>query len=99
MAEKILIVSDPGIDGAFAVALALHDPDLEVLGLLATAGNVSAEQATKNIHVIIEQVDPPRLPRMGAAPPVEYGTDGKRLHGPQGLGGCSFPTACLHHLP
>ena len=46
MTEKIILVADPGIDGAFAVALALHDPTLEVLGLAATAGNVSAEQAT-----------------------------------------------------
>ena len=41
MANKIVIIADPGIDGAFAIALALHDPSLEVLGLAATAGNVN----------------------------------------------------------
>ena len=70
MVRKIVLVADPGIDGAFAVALALHDPDLDVLGLAATAGNVSAEQATKNVQTLIEQTDPPRWPRLGAAPPV-----------------------------
>ena len=99
MSHKVVLVCDPGIDGAFAVALALHDPKLEVLGLLATAGNIDAEQATKNIHVLVEQLDPPRWPRLGAAPPVEYETDGKKLHGPQGLGNASFPCAPLHHLP
>ena len=99
MNHKVILISDPGIDGAFAVTLAMHDPNLEVLGLLATAGNVDAVQATKNIQVVIEQVDPPRWPRLGAAPPVEYEIDGKRFHGPEGLGGGSFASATLHHLP
>src|SRR5438270_13909244 len=97
MADKVILVTDPGIDGAFAVALALYDPELNVLGLAATAGNVSAEQATNNIHILIEQLDPPRWPRLGAALPVVYDMDGKRLHGPGGLGATSFPVAKLHH--
>jgi inosine-uridine nucleoside N-ribohydrolase len=97
MARKVVLIADPGIDGAFAVALALLDPDLDVVGLAATAGNVSAEQATRNIHIIVEQVDPPRWPRIGAALHVDYDVDGTRLHGPQGLGGLSFPCAQLHH--
>ena len=47
MAQKVILVADPGIDAAFAIALALNDPDLEVLALAATAGNVSADQATQ----------------------------------------------------
>jgi inosine-uridine nucleoside N-ribohydrolase len=99
MSQKVVLICDPGIDGAFAVALALHDANLEVLGLLATAGNVPAEQATRNIQVVIEQLDPPRWPRLGSAPPVEYDIDGRRLHGPEGLGGVTFPFATLHHMP
>src|SRR5262245_16738112 len=99
MGQKIVIVCDPGIDGAFAVALALHDPDLEVVGLAATPGNVSADQATNNIHVLIEQLDPPRWPRLGAAPEVEYEIDGTKLHSVNGLGGIDFPTSTLHNLP
>jgi inosine-uridine nucleoside N-ribohydrolase len=99
MSHKVALLCDPGIDGAFAVALALHDPNLEVLGLLATAGNVSAERATKNVHILVDHLDPPRLPRIGAAPAVDYGVDGTKLHGPNGLGGLDFPCAPLHHLP
>jgi inosine-uridine nucleoside N-ribohydrolase len=98
MARKIIILADPGIDGAFAIALALHDPALECLGLAATAGNVPADQATSNIQILVEQIDPPRRPRFGAAPPVEYDTDGTNLHGSNGLGGLSFPSAQLHHM-
>lgn len=96
MARKVVIIADPGIDGAFAAALALLDPDLELVGLAATAGNVDAEQATKNVQILVEQVDPPRWPRLGAAPAVEYEVDGTRLHGSDGLGGTAFPCAKLH---
>ena len=100
MPHKVVLISDPGIDGAFAVALALNDPDLEVVGLLATAGNVSAEQATKNIHILVDHIDPPRLALGSARPRLSSTTsDGKRLHGPFGLGGTDFPCATLHHLP
>ncbi len=58
MSHKVILISDPGIDGAFAVTLALQDPGLDVLGLLATAGNIDAAQATTNVQVLIEQVDP-----------------------------------------
>src|SRR5712692_4871609 len=97
MARKVLLVADPGIDGAFAISLALHDPELEVVGLAATAGNVSADQATKNVHILIHQIDPARWPRLGAALPMEYDVDGSRLHGPGGFGGASFPSAETHH--
>lgn len=96
MARKVIIVADPGIDGAFAIALGLLDPDLDVLGVAATAGNVDADQATKNVQIVVEQIDPARWPRLGSAPPVEYDTDGRRLHGADGLGGTAFPCAKLH---
>src|SRR5262249_1292566 len=99
MMRKVVFVTDPGIDGAFAVSLALLDPTIDVLGLAATAGNIGAEQATRNVHIIIEQVDPPRWPRVGAALPVEYDAEGSNLHGPGGLAGVEVPCAQLHHPP
>jgi inosine-uridine nucleoside N-ribohydrolase len=98
MMHKVVLIADPGIDGAFAAALALLDPELDVMGLAATAGNVSTEQATKNVQILVEQIDPPRWPRLGAALPEDYGVDGSKIHGPGGLGGVEFPCAQLHHL-
>ncbi|MFM8272953.1 MAG: nucleoside hydrolase [Gemmata sp.] len=98
MPRKVVLVADPGIDTAFAVALALNDPNLEVVGLLPTAGNVPAEQATANVHTLIDVLDPPKWPRLGAALPVRYDADGAPLHGPGGLGGVSFPSATRHTL-
>jgi len=97
MAQRVIFLADPGIDGAFAVALALQDPNIDLLALGATAGNVNAEQATKNVHILIEQIDPPRWPRLGAALPVDYDIDGTALHGAGGLGGTQFPVVKLHH--
>ncbi|MCS6851224.1 MAG: nucleoside hydrolase [Gemmataceae bacterium] len=97
MPQKVLIIADPGIDGAYAIALAVHDPRLDVVAIAATAGNVSAEQATRNVHTLLEQIDPPRWPRLGASLPVDYEVDGQRMHGIGGLGGVDFPSAKLHH--
>jgi inosine-uridine nucleoside N-ribohydrolase len=97
MTRKILIVADPGIDSAFAISLAVTDPDLEVVGLAAAAGNVPADRATCSLHALVEYLDPPRWPRTGAALPVEYERYATDLHGPDGLGGLSFPEVHLHH--
>ena len=98
MPRKVILVADPGIDTAFAVALALNDPNLEVVGLLPTAGNVSAEQATANVHTLIDVIDPPKWPKLGAALPARYDSDGLALHGPGGFGGVTFPSATRHTL-
>ncbi len=98
MPRKVIFIADPGIDTAFAIALALNDPTLEVVGILPTAGNVSAEQATANVHTLIDVLDPPKWPKSAAALPARYGTDGLPLHGPGGLGGVTFPSATRHTL-
>ena len=96
MKRKAIIVADPGIDGAFAIAVAFMDPSLEIIGLAATAGNVGSDQATRNLLILLEEFDPPRWPRIGAAPAVDYAINGSRLHGPEGLGPISVPNVRLH---
>lgn len=97
MSHRAILLADPGIDTAFAIALALFDPEIDVLALAATAGNVSAEQATRNVHILVEHFDPPKWPRLGEALPVDYPVNGTHLHGTGGLGGLTFPSADLHH--
>jgi len=98
MARKVILDVDPGVADALAMCLALFDPRLEVVAVTATGGNVRPEQATRNVQAIVEQLDPPRWPRIGAADSHQpLSTDGRALWGPDGLCGASFRVAELHH--
>jgi purine nucleosidase len=99
MPRKIILDVDPGIDDAVALTMALFDPRLEVVAVTAVAGNVPAEQATRNVQAIIEQLDPPRWPRIGAATEPERAPaiDSRHLFGNDGLGNANFQVAELHH--
>ena len=99
MAKKILLDVDPGIDDAVALCLALFDPQLEVVAVTAVGGNVGPEQATRNVQAVIEQLDPPRWPRIGVATMPEMGlpTRDVQLHGADGLGNANFQVSELQH--
>ncbi len=99
MAKKILLDVDPGIDDAVALCLALFDPQLEVVAVTAVGGNVPPDQATRNVQAIIEQLDPPRWPRIGVASMPEMGlpTRNVQLHGADGLGNAKFQVSQLQH--
>ena len=99
MAKKILLDVDPGIDDAVALCLALFDPEVEVVAVTAVAGNVSAEQSTRNVQAVIEQLDPPRWPRIGVASDPEFGLPRRSTHphGPDGLGNAQFEVSELQH--
>jgi len=100
MARKVILDVDPGIDDAMALCTALFDPRLDVVAVTAVGGNCAPAQATRNVQTIIEQLDPPRWPRLGAASPPDDGlpVDGRHLHGIDGLGGSHFEVAELHHM-
>ncbi len=99
MVRKVIIDCDPGIDDAFALSMALFDPRLEVLAVTAVEGNVPAEQASLNVQTVIDHLDPPRYPRVGAATPAEAAPnlDQRLLHGDNGLANTDLPVAQLHH--
>lgn len=90
-----------------AIALALLDPKVDVVGLTATAGSVSGATATRNLQAIVEQLDPPKWPRLGQsdAPPPQAWAGASPpaftasvLNGGSGLGDWQFSVASLHHL-
>ncbi len=99
MTRKVIIDCDPGIDDAVALSMALFDPRLDVVAVTAAAGNVSAEQASRNVQAIIEQLDPLRYPRVGTASVPEHcaGTNTLHMHGEDGLGNAGFVVSRLHH--
>ncbi len=99
MARKVILDVDPGIDDAVAIALALGLPELDVVAVTATGGSVPAAMATTNVQKVIEQIDPLRWPRIGAAPldnPLPL--DELHMNGADGLGATEIPVAGLANL-
>ena len=89
----IIIDTDPGIDDAVAILLALASSELEVLGLVAVAGNVPLATTAKNARSIVELAGRPELPVYAGCPrPLGgKGLDAERSHGSSGLGDLVLP--------
>jgi inosine-uridine nucleoside N-ribohydrolase len=102
MPRKLIIDCDPGIDDAVALTMALFDPRLEIVAVTACSGTVDANRSTQNLQAIVEQLDPPRHPRLGAArdPDDAPVSDGCDLHGADGLGNVHLtPVGRQHVMP
>lgn len=108
MPQKLIIDADPGIGDALAIAVALADPELDLLALTAVAGCVPLAQAWRNLQAIVESIDPPKWPRIGVGHPGQrYREAGepqlkwqqllRSLNGPEGLGEWDATAAELHH--
>jgi purine nucleosidase len=97
MPKKVILDVDPGIDDALALCLALSDAELEVVAITAVGGNVPPQLATRNVQAILEQLDPPRWPRVGVASMPEHGlpVEGRFREGIDGLGGVALDVAEL----
>ncbi|BBO35056.1 nucleoside hydrolase [Lacipirellula parvula] len=97
MPRKVILDVDPGVSDALAVCLAIAHPDLEVVAVTATGGNVVPRQASRNVQAIIEHLDPPRWPRIGVADEEQpLRTDGRELWGADGFCGATLGIAELH---
>lgn len=97
MARKVILDMDPGVGDALAICLALAQPELEVIAVTATGGNVSPRQASLNVQAIIEHLDPPRWPRIGFAhEEQQLRTDNRELWGVDGLCGADLGVVELH---
>ncbi len=51
--HRVIIDTDPGVDDAIAILLALASPEIEVLGISVVAGNVPLEAAVANACKIV----------------------------------------------
>ena len=86
----LLIDTDPGIDDALAILLALASPEAEVMAVTTVAGNVAVDQATTNALRILAAADPvphpPRGARSSAAARARALVTAGHIHGDDGLG-------------
>lgn len=90
MTLPLLIDTDPGIDDAIAIWLALTAPEIDILGLTAVLGNGPVSACAENAVRILDVFDRADIPvHVGAAQPLtrHYARKGWGVHGPDGLGG------------
>jgi purine nucleosidase len=93
MPKKIIFDTDPGIDDACAILLALASPELSVEGLSIVHGNCSLEQATKNALCVLELAHASHIPVAKGCelPLVQPSLLAPETHGDTGLGYAKLP--------
>lgn len=90
--KPVLIDTDPGLDDALALILALRSPALDVRAITVVAGNVPLPACTANVLRILEVLRPERPPAVfeGCADPLSPRVArAEHVHGSDGLGGIS----------
>lgn len=96
---KMLIDTDTGVDDSIALLYALNHPDVEIVGITTSCGNVDAMQAAQNTLRIIElagcEYEIPVV--VGSNRPLygEWGGCVSVIHGDNGLGNVTLPDPVL----
>ncbi len=95
MPLRLLIDTDPGIDDTLALLMALHSPELEVLGLTTIFGNGGTETTAQNARRVVEIAGRAEIPvAAGATQPLARPLreiDTAVVHGHDGLGDAHLP--------
>lgn len=93
--KRLILDLDTGIDDALALAYALGSPELELIGVIGSFGNVRVEEAVRNTRVLLALLGHPEVPvvpgadrALMATAPFEPSAAVRRIHGSDGLGEC-----------
>ncbi|MFI4994496.1 MAG: nucleoside hydrolase, partial [Hyphomicrobiales bacterium] len=92
--HKIIIDTDPGQDDGVAILLALASPqEIELLGVVAVAGNVPLSRTSLNALKVLELAGRGDIPvYAGCSRPLARDlVTAEHVHGPTGLDGPSIP--------
>jgi purine nucleosidase len=91
--QRIIIDTDPGIDDAFAILLALASPEIKLEALTITHGNVTLEKATRNALSVLELCNANHIPvSVGSMVPlVQPIHASEEVHGVSGIGNAKLP--------
>ena len=84
---RLLIDTDPGVDDAIAMLLAMAAPQAEVVGLTTLGGNVPRARATRNTLALLQAVGRTEIPVAAGAARPRSGRfrPSVAFHGPGGL--------------
>ncbi|WP_103333599.1 nucleoside hydrolase [Pseudotabrizicola formosa] len=91
--RKIIIDTDPGQDDAVAIMLALASPEVEVLGVVAVAGNVPLALTERNARIVCELSGKPETRVFAGCdrPMLRPLVTAEQVHGETGLDGPTLP--------
>ncbi|AEE27866.1 unnamed protein product [Arabidopsis thaliana] len=93
--KKIIIDTDPGIDDAMAIFVALNSPEVDVIGLTTIFGNVYTTLATRNALHLLEVAGRTDIPVAEGTHKTFLNDTKLRIadfvHGKDGLGNQNFP--------
>lgn len=86
-AIPLFLDCDPGIDDAIAIAYLLCQPDVDIVGIAASGGNVSTEQVVRNTLGWLALAGRPDLPVFrGAVHPLAQPADEARAEAAESAG-------------
>lgn len=89
--RPIIIDTDPGIDDAVAIAIALFSKELDVKLITSIAGNVEITKTTNNILKLLKFFKKDIAVAEGAARPlIRNAIEAKNVHGESGMDGYDF---------
>jgi len=102
MKNKIIIDTDPGQDDAVAILLALASTEeIDVLGIVAVAGNVGLAQNVRNARKVVELSGRTTTPiYAGCERPIRRKlVTAEHVHGESGLDGPKLPDSTIEIQP
>lgn len=90
--RPIIIDTDPGIDDALAIAIALYSDELDVKLITTVAGNVGIDKTTYNALRLLKFFEKENIPvAVGADKPlIRPYEDASSVHGKSGMEGYDF---------
>lgn len=93
MTTKIIMDTDPGIDDAAAMTMAINSPELDVKLITAVAGNVTVDKTTANVLKIVHFFGKDNeipVAEGAKSPLIKHFEDAARIHGESGMEGYDF---------
>lgn len=96
MKRRIILDMDTGIDDAFALCYAISDPEIELIGVTCTYGNVETAAGARNARDILDFFSCSDVPvYAGDSHPLAgaftRSAISARIHGENGVGQVEFP--------
>jgi len=99
--KRVIIDTDPGIDDALAILLALASPELQLEALTVVSGNCDAVQGARNALGILELAGAGDIPVAQGMriPLVQEALLAPETHGETGMGYASLPSPTREVVP